>query len=278
MNAQTMTAEMSEIDNLKARLKVTWESGDYGHFARYLEPGALEFMGRLPIGEGTRMLDVACGAGQISIPAARAGADVTGVDIASNLIEQATARARNEGVNVRFDEGDAEALPYQDGAFDLVVSLIGAMFAPQPDRVAAELLRVCRPGGHIVMANWTPEGFIGQMFKTIARHVLPHPLMLSPVKWGDEGVVHERLGKGASDIQITRRMYPFDYPFPPAEVVEFFRTYYGPANRAFAALDAAGQAALREDLEALWTQHSRAGGDATYCEGEYLEVVAVRQS
>jgi SAM-dependent methyltransferase len=278
MNAQTMTSHMSEIDTLKARLKATWESGDYGHFARYLEPGALEFLGRLPIEEGTQMLDVACGAGQISIPAARAGAHVTGIDVASNLIGQAKARARKEGVDVRFEEGDAEALPYQDGAFDMVISLIGAMFAPRPEKVAAELLRVCRPGGVIVMANWTPEGFIGQMFKTIGKHVPPHPLMVSPVKWGDESIVHERLAKGASEIRINRWMYPFDYPFPPAEVVEFFRTYYGPANRAFAALDARGQAALREDLEALWIQHSQADGHATYCEGEYLEVVAVRQS
>ena len=174
----TMTAEM---EALKARLKATWMSGDYGHFAKYLEPGALEFLTRLAVTPGTRMLDVACGAGQIAIPAARAGVRVTGVDIASNLIEQAQTRAKAEGVEARFDEGDAEMLPYQDAAFDLVVSLIGAMFAPRPERVAAELLRVCRPDGRIVMANWTPEGHIGQMFKIIGKHVPPPPLMVSPV-------------------------------------------------------------------------------------------------
>jgi len=271
-----MSVMTPEMESLKTRLKATWMAGDYGQFAKYLEPGALEFLARIPIKPGTRMLDVACGAGQIAIPAARAGARVTGVDIATNLIEQARARAKAEGVDVRFDEGDAEMLPYEDASFDLVVSLIGAMFAPRPERVAAELVRVCRPGGRIVMANWTPEGFVGQMFKTIGKHVPPPPLMPSPVKWGDEATVRERLRDGVAQLQLTRRLYPFRYPFPPSEVVEFFRTYYGPTNRAFAALDAAGQAALRHDLEQLWTAHNRATDGTTDLEPEYLEVVAVR--
>jgi SAM-dependent methyltransferase len=253
-------------------------SGDYGHFAKYLEPGALEFLARLAVAPGTRMLDVACGAGQIALPAARAGVQVTGVDIASNLIEQARARATAEGVAVRFDEGDAEMLPYGDGAFDLVVSLIGAMFAPRPERVAAELVRVCRPGGRIVMANWTPEGHVGQMFKIIGKHVPPPPLMASPVKWGEEATVRERLGQGVSALDTTKRLYPMRYPFPPPEVVEFFRVYYGPTNRAFAALDAAGQDALRRDLEQLWAGNNRAqeDGGSTHVESEYLEVIAIR--
>ena len=164
-----MTAMTPEMQALKTRLKAVWMAGDYGVFAKYLEPGALEFLTRLAVAKGTRMLDVACGAGQIAIPATRAGARVTGVDIATNLVEQARARAAAAGVEVRFDEGDAEMLPYADASFDLVVSLIGAMFAPRPERVAAELLRVCRPGGRIVMANWTPSGFVGLMFKTIGR-------------------------------------------------------------------------------------------------------------
>src|SRR5919112_4872338 len=247
----------TEMESLKGRLKATWMAGDYGHAAKYLEPGALEFLARLPIQTGTRMLDVACGAGQIAFPAAHAGAQVTGVDIATNLIEQARARAQAEGVNVRFDEGDAELLSYEDASFDLVVSLIGAMFTPRPERVAAELVRVCRPGGRTVMANWTPEGFVGQMFKIIGKHVPPPPLMPSPLLWGDEATVRGRLSDGVAELRLTKRRYPFNYPFPPSEVVEHFRTYYGSMNRAFAALDAAGQAeGLRGDLEQLWTEHN----------------------
>src|ERR687893_2386865 len=159
-----MPQEMAtEMETLKARLKATWMSGDYGTFAKYLEPGALEFLGRLRVEPGTEMLDVACGAGQISIPAARDGARVTGVDIATNSIERARARAQDEGLDARFDEGDAEELPYGDASFDVVVSLFGAMFAPRPERVAAELVRVCRPGGRIAVADWTPGGFVGRM-------------------------------------------------------------------------------------------------------------------
>jgi SAM-dependent methyltransferase len=268
-----MTAEM---EALKARLKATWMAGDYGHFANYLEPGALEFLAHIRVAPGIRMLDVACGAGQIAIPAARAGAIVTGVDIASNLIEQARARAEAEGVTVRFDEGDAEQLAFEDDAFDLVVSLIGAMFAPRPERVAAELTRVCRPGGRIAMANWTPEGHVGQMFKIIGKYVPPPPLMASPVKWGDDRAVRERLQNGIAKLDTTKRLYPMRYPFPPAEVVEFFRMYYGPTNRAFAALDAAGQRSLRRDLEQLWEGNNCTSDGTTHVESEYLEVVAIR--
>lgn len=271
-----MTTMTSEMEALKTRLKATWMSGDYGHFATYLEPGALDFLNRLQVAPGTRMLDVACGAGQIAIPAARAGAQVTGVDLADNLIEQARTRARTAGVAAQFDVGDAEMLSYPDGAFELVVSLIGAMFAPRPALVAAELLRVCRPGGRIVMANWTPEGHVGQMFKIIGKHVPPPPLMESPLKWGSEAVVRERLQGGVSDLRFEKRMYPMRYPFPPAEVVEFFFTYYGPTLKAMAALDAGGQAALRQDLEQMWTANNRAQDGTTHVDSEYLEVNAVR--
>lgn len=271
-----MTTMPPEMEALKARLKATWMAGDYGHFARYLEPGALEFLARLAVKPGTQMLDVACGAGQIAIPAARAGVRVTGIDIASNLIEQARARATAEGLDVRFDEGDAEMLPLEDAAFDLVVSLIGAMFAPRPERVAAELVRVCRPGGRIVMANWTPEGHVGQMFKIIGKHAPPPPLMPSPMKWGDEATVRERLADGIANLETTKRLYPMIYPFPPAEVVELFLVYYGPTNRAFGGLDTAGQGALRNDLEQLWADNNRATDGSTHVEAEYLEVVAIR--
>jgi SAM-dependent methyltransferase len=198
------------------------------------------------------------------------------VDIATNLIEQARARARALGVDARFEEGDAEMLPFPDATFDLVVSLFGAMFAPRPDWVAAELVRVCRPGGRIVMANWTPEGHVGQMFKIIGKYVPPPPLMASPLKWGDVATVEHRLKDGVAKLELTRRLYPMRYPFPPAATVEFFREYYGPANRAFATLDAAEQHSLRRDLEQLWSASNRASDGTTLVESEYLEVVALR--
>ena len=272
-----MTLDMSpEMATLKTRLKATWMAGDYGRFAKYLEPGALEFLERLAVAPGTRMLDVACGAGQIAFPAARAGVRVTGIDIAANLIEQARAGAKAEALDIHFDEGDAEALTFDDASFDLVVSLIGAMFAPRPERVAAELVRVCRPGGRIVMANWTPEGFVGQMFKTIGKHAPPPALMPSPLLWGTEAAVRERLRDGVAEPSLTKRQYPFVYPFPPAEVVTFFRTWYGPTHKAFAALDEAGQAALQRDLQQLFEQNNRATDGSTRLDSEYLEVVATR--
>lgn len=273
-----MTSEMTpEMEALKARLKATWMSGDYGHFATYLEAGALEFLSRIEIEPGACVLDVASGAGQTAIPMARAGAKVTGVDIATNLIEQARARAGAENLDARFEEGDAEMLPYEDGSFDIVVSLIGAMFAPRPELVAAELKRVCRPGGKIIMGNWTPAGFVGQMFKIHGRHVPPPAIMSPPVAWGDEETVRQRFKDGISHLKVRRHLYPFRYPFPPAQVVEFFRTFYGPTYKAFAALDDGKQSALRAELEQLWTTQNTATDGTTFIEAEYLEVIAIRQ-
>jgi ubiquinone/menaquinone biosynthesis C-methylase UbiE len=261
---------------LKLRLKATWMSGDYGHFAQYLEPGALAYLERLDIAPGTRMLDVGCGAGQITIPAARAGAVVTGIDIAANLIEEAQLRAEVEGVSVHFEEADAEDLPFADASFDLVVSLMGAMFAPRPDRVVAEMVRVCHPGARIAIASWTPEGHVGQMFKIIARHFPPPALMPSPTKWGDEASVRERLGKRTSKLAMTRRLYRLHYPFAPAEVVAFFFQFYGPALRALEELDAGHQEKLRKELTQLWTAANKAQDGTTLVEAEYLDVTARR--
>lgn len=279
MNVTTLekTGEMTpEMEALKTRLKATWESGDYGHFATYLGPGALEFLSRINVQPGDRVLDVACGAGQTAIPMARAGAKVTGIDLASNLVEQARARAKAERLDATFDEGDAENLPYEDNSFDVVVSLIGAMFAPRATLVAAELKRVCKPGGKIIMGNWTPNGFVGQMFKTMGKHVPPSPLMDSPVKWGDEDTVRERFKDGISRLTLSRHLYPFNYPFSPSDVVEFFRTYYGPTFKAFAALDVEKQAALRQDLDQLWALHNTADNGKTSISSEYLEIVAIK--
>src|SRR6476469_5083012 len=273
-NMRTITTE-PEIDGLKARLKETWMAGDYDRFSRYMEQGARMFYERLDVPAGCQLLDVACGSGQVALWAARDGVKVTGVDIAPNLVQRAQARAKAEGLNARFIEGDAEALPFEYASFDFVTSLVGAMFAPRPELVARELLRVCSPGGTIAMGNWTREGFIGQMFKTFAKFIAPSG-MPAPVLWGAEAVVRERPGHGVSDLSMTGRQYSFNYPFPPADVVEFFRQYYGPTNRAFASLGKSDAEKLRADLEALWSAHNRGGDDLTVVSADYLEVIAVK--
>lgn len=278
MNA--IISEMApEMEAVKTKMKANWMAGDYGTFAQYMEPGALKLLEDWKIPAGVRLLDVACGAGQIAIPAARAGIDATGLDIAPNWIEQARARATAEGLRVQFDEGDAKQLPYEDASFDVVVSLVGAMFAPRPEHVAAELVRVCRPGGRIIMVNWTPSSFVGQMFKAIARHGPPAPGVPSAMLWGDEAAVRARLRDGIRALTMTHRTYPvWNYPFGTPQVVEFFRQTYGPVQRAFAALDAEGQTALRKDLEQVFSAHNRATDGTTSLESEFLEVIAVRNS
>jgi SAM-dependent methyltransferase len=272
----TQTTIAPEIDALKARLKATWEDGNYDYFSRFMEAGAVEFLDRLNIPAGATLLDVACGSGQLALIAARRGARVTGVDIAANSIQAARGRASAEGIDARFDEGDVEALPYADASFDVVASLYGAMFAPRPDLTASELLRVCRPGGTIAMGNWTPQGFVGTMFKTFARFIAPSG-MPSPVLWGDERTVSERFGAGLSQLRTTRVNYRFDYPFTPEGVVEFFRENYGPTTRAFATLNDTDQAALRTDLINLWSSQNKAVEPGrTVVDAEYLEVVGVR--
>jgi hypothetical protein len=216
----TTTAMTPEMSTLKTRLKTTWESGDYGVFSKYLEKGALEFFGRLHIPAGTRLLDVACGAGQLMLPAARKGIQVTGV--------------------------------------------------------ASEMIRVCRLGGRISMGNWTPEGHIGQMFKVIGKHVPPPPYFPSPLLWGDEATCRQRLGTGVNGLKITRYMYPFEYPFAPAKVVDFFIEYYGPTNRAYSSLTDDGRKALHDDLTALWSKNNVATDGTTLVQAEYIEVIGTR--
>src|SRR5262245_41667414 len=219
-----------------------WESGDYGVIARYLEKGALEFLDRLAVTPGSRMLDVACGTGQLVIPAAKHGIHVTGLDVAANLVEQARARAGQDGLDVRVDEGDAESLPYADASFDVVVSLCGAMFAPRPDLVASELLRVCRSAGRIVLGQWTPEGRggqVGQLFRVLGRSVAAARLP-SPRLWGDEWTCRQRLG-ALKNLEITRHMYPIESPLGPEQVVDVFIRYYGPTCQAHSSLSEPGQ-------------------------------------
>lgn len=270
-----MSEARTQLEDLKSRMKVTWMSGDFDKIAQVIEPSAVKFIDRLALKPGTRVLDVACGTGNLSLPAARAGAVVTGIDIAPNLLETARERARGEGLTINFEEGDAEQLPYEDASFDAVVTMFGAMFAPRPELAAAELVRVCRPGGRIVMANWTPSGFIGQMFKTTAARV-PPPNIPSPLLWGDEATVRKRLEGSVAEIQLTRRTTTFRLPLTPEQTVEYFRDWYGPTLRAFAALDRDGQAALRSDLAELWSKYNRAEDGTTDVDSEYLEVLAIR--
>lgn len=243
---------------LKARLKATWMAGDFGRLARTIESHAEEFIARRSIQPGQRVLDIACGTGNLSIPAARAGGVVSGMDFATNLIEQARRRAAEQGLSISFEEGDAEQLSYPDAAFDLVVSMNGVMFAPHPERATAEMLRVCKPGGCIALANWTPGGFTGQMFKLTSEYVTPPQGLPAPVLWGDQATVHQRLANGV------------------AEVVEFYRSWFGPTQRAFALLSPERQVDYRRDMEALWARHNRATDGSTHVETEYLEVIAFR--
>ena len=266
----------TEMTALKTKLRATWIAGDFGEIARYYATEAEDFVKGLDIKPGMKVLDVACGTGNLALPAARLGAEVTGVDLAPNLVEQARENARREGLNVQFDEGDAEAMSYADASFDAVVTMFGAMFAPRPELVAAELKRVCRPGGYIAMANWTPTGFIGHMFKTMSTHVSPPPGMPSPLLWGVEETVRERFGEGISKLDATPQMIRFTFPFSPAETVEHFRKYYGPTQKAFGTLDESKQDALRKDLEQLWSTHNKATDGTTVVDSEFLKVIAVR--
>jgi 2-polyprenyl-3-methyl-5-hydroxy-6-metoxy-1,4-benzoquinol methylase len=273
-----MTQTVDEVQALKNRVKATWMAGDYARIAEIIQPHANDFISRLGLTPGTRVLDVACGTGNMSIPAARTGAIVTAQDLAPNLVEVARQRASAEGLNIRFDTGDAEELPYGDGAFDVVMSMYGIMFAPRPAPIANQLLRVCASGGLIALANWTPTGFIGQMLKVVSSHVPPAPGMTAPPQWGVEEIVRERLGVGTAvtEIKCTLHKVQFLLPFSPAQTVEYFIQYYGPTNRAYAACSPEKQIVFRQDLEKLWSSHNTATYDRTNVESEYLEVIAKR--
>jgi len=276
LKQQRQTTVSAGPDPLAARVRATWTSGDFGRIARGYELGAAQFITRLGLEQGERVLDVATGTGNLAIPAARTGALVTGVDIAPNLITQAKARAAAEGLTIRLDVGDAESLGYDDHEFDTAVSMFGAMFAARSERAASELLRVVRPGGRIAMANWTPTSFIGEMLKTTSRYSAPAAGVPSPLLWGTEDCVAERLGSGLSSLMLTRRIITFEFSLDPASVVNEFIQWYGPTLRAWSSLDETGKRALRRELEALWTDHNRADDGTTRVQSEYLEVMGVR--
>lgn len=271
-----MDSSSPQFAQLKSALKSSWMAGDFGEIAKYAVKEGEHFIARLSLKPGLRVLDVACGTGNATLPAARSGADVTGVDIAPNLLEQARQRAAAENLSIKFQEGDAEDLPFQDGEFDVVTTMFGAMFAPRPERTAAELLRVCKSGGVVAMANWTPEGFIGKNFRLTSKFVPPPPGIQPPILWGDEKVVRERFAHGVAKLTIERHNVNFKYPFPPDKVVALFREYFGPTKTAFARLDSAGQSQLTGELVSLWKEHNLSTDGGTQIEGEYLEVRAVK--
>ncbi len=263
------------LDPLTERTRATWTAGNFDRIARHMVAGAEQFIERLGIQPGERVLDVACGSGNLALPAARAGAVVTGVDIAPILVASARQRALGEELSVRFDEGDAEALPYPNDSFDTVVTMFGAMFAPRPERAAAELIRVTRPGGRIAMANWTPDGFISRMFRTTGTYLTPPADAPSPLLWGDRQRIADRLGGGVQHLTVTPRTFTFDYPYSPAGVVELFQAFYGPTVRAFDALGPEERAGLRRELEQLWRNSNLAADGGTRVEAEYVEVLAI---
>jgi SAM-dependent methyltransferase len=264
-----------DLAAVKARQQRMWASGDYAAVAARIVPMAEHLAEAVGLRPGDRVLDVATGSGNAALAAARYGAEVTGVDYVPELLERGRERAAAEGLDVAFVEGDAEDLAFPDASFDAVLSALGVMFAPDQERAAAELARVCRPGGTIGLVNWTPEGFIGQLLKTVSRHVPPPAGVRPPGQWGTEARLRELLGDAVSRLEITRRTYVWRFRSPD-EFAGFFKERYGPTRKAFEALDEAGRRRLWDDLTALARGHDTEPGLTVAMPAEYLEVVATR--
>jgi SAM-dependent methyltransferase len=263
---------------MKAQMRAMWMTGDFGAFSQYTSPSDDRLAERVPAHPNETILDIGCGAGPLALRLARAGAQVTGVDIATNLLAQARAQAKAQGLSVRFDEGDAEALPYPDSSFDMVVSQFGVMFAPRPPVVVSEMARVCRPEGRSVLFNWTASGWVGQLFRTVARHAPPPPNAPLPMAWGDESAVRNYLAPAFQDIVVERGNYALRFPFGPAAVADFFLQNMGPIQRSFASLaDADKQQAFRADMEEFITRSNTAAESGWSAESEYLQVTARRR-
>ena len=264
-----------DLEALKARQQVAWSSGDYAVVGTTLQIVGEELCEALDIRSGQTVLDVAAGNGNVSLAAARRWCEVVATDYVPALLDGARARAGAERLDIKFREADAEKLPFSDGSFDMVVSTFGVMFTADQDRAAAELVRVCKSGGKIGMANWTPEGFIGQLFKTIGKHVPPPVGAKSPALWGTRARITELFDAHASSIKMAQRSFVFRYR-SPQHWLEVFKTYYGPMLKAFAALEPAKQAALRNDVMALVTRFNRSGDGSMVVPSEYLEIVITR--
>ncbi len=262
---------------IKTRQKVTWASGDYAVIGTTLQILGETLCEAADLRAGERVLDVAAGNGNATLAAARRWCEVTSTDYVPALLERARERAAAERLHgIDFQEADAEALPFDDTSFDAVLSTFGCMFAPNAQRVAAELLRVCRPRGRIAMANWTPDGFIGQVFKLVGKYVPPPAGVTSPALWGSRSRVVELFGGNAAHIAAEPRMFVFRYR-SPEHMLEVFRSYYGPILKAFGALDAPGQEALAADFVALMRRFDRGGSDGLVIPSEYLETVITRR-
>jgi ubiquinone/menaquinone biosynthesis C-methylase UbiE len=264
-----------DLAALKTRQQASWSSGDYAIVGTTLQIVGEELCEALDIRSGQKVLDVAAGNGNISLAAARRFCDVVSTDYVPALLDRARERADAERLNIEFREADAEALPFVDGQFDVVVSTFGVMFTTDHDRAANELLRVTKHGGKIGMANWTPEGFIGQLFKTIGKHMPPPPGAKSPALWGNRARINEMFEPHSSSIKSAQRNFVFRYR-SAEHWLEIFRTYYGPVLKTFAALDPAKQAALESDLKALIAQFNRSGDATMVVPSEYLEIVITR--
>jgi SAM-dependent methyltransferase len=277
-SSATQTNPPAELDlnALKARQHGAWSSGDYAIVGTTLQIVGEELCEALDIRAGQSVLDVAAGNGNATLAAARRWCQVTSTDYVPSLLERGRQRASADGLSVEFKEADAEALPFGDGAFDAVVSTFGVMFTPNQDRAASELARVCRSGGKIGLANWTPDGFIGQLFKTLGKYLPPPAGAKSPALWGTKARIDEMFGAQARDIQITRRNFVFRYR-SPEHFIDIFKTYYGPVLKAFAALDAAKQDGLKRDMLALIATTNRSEDDTMVVPSEYLEVVVTKR-
>ncbi|MEZ5787100.1 MAG: class I SAM-dependent methyltransferase [Xanthobacteraceae bacterium] len=276
--AMTRTPATGSVnfEAIKGRQQAAWSSGDYAIVGTTLQIVGEELCEALDVRSGQQLLDVAAGNGNAALAAARRWCNVTALDYVPSLLERARERASADRFNIEFREGDAEALPFADESFDAVVSTFGVMFTPDQDAAAAEMIRVCRSGGKIGLANWTPEGFIGQLFKTIGKHVPPPPGIRSPALWGTEARIDEMFRTHASSISFEKRHFVFRYR-SPQHWLEIFKTYYGPLLKAFAAIDPAQRPALDCDLTALIARFNRANDGTMVVPGEYLEIVIARR-
>ena len=261
---------------IKARQQQMWTSGDYNEIGVRILLMSELLCEAVDVRAGQTVLDVATGSGNAALAAARRFCEVTGVDYVSTLLERGRRRAATEGLPVSFQHGDAESLSFPDGSFDVVLSVVGAMFAPNQEQVAGELLRVCRPGGKIGLANWTPDGFIGELFRTIGKYVPPPAGLKPPSLWGTEERLRELFGDGIASLHVTRRSFMFRFR-SPEHYVEFMRANSGPTLKAFEALDPSTQGHLAHDITELVNRFNRADDGTVAYPGDYLEVVATKR-